>query len=63
MIEIKPQTRVMFKTKKDRDEWAERFPRISKAYNRTELETFLQGDRDIYIIMYILIDLWNLISF
>jgi len=49
MMDLDPITRIMYWSDGLRAEWEPRISRISSAYAKTELETFMRDSRDIYI--------------
>jgi len=52
MIEISPETKLLFRSKKLEEIWRPRIKRITRAFMRLEFETFLRGMRDLYIYHY-----------
>lgn len=45
MFEIEPFTRIVWKSQKDKDTWNPRIAAINSAYNKTELQTVIDGIR------------------
>lgn len=49
MMDLDPITLIMYWSDDLRSKWERRLNRISRVYSDTELETFMQDERDIYI--------------